>query len=487
MSGPKVLFITSEAHPLIKTGGLADVCGALPPALTDLGADVRLLLPGYRDARARVENLKSVATLTPAIPGVAVELLEGRLDSGTVFWLIDYPPAYDRPGNPYLDSRGQPWSDNAARFALLARVAVEIAQGRAGLRWRPDVVHGHDWQAGLAPALLSLESDAPPTVFTVHNLAYQGLFDHTAFATLALPTSFWSLEALEFHGQLSFIKGGLAFADALTTVSPSYAQEIQTPEFGCGLEGLLAWRADRLHGILNGIDERAWDPASDPLIPGHYSARQLAAKADNKRALRRAVGLPERSRTPLLGLIGRLVPQKGIDLVIGAMEQLRTTPLQLVLLGTGMPEYERALKALAARDPTRVAVRIGYDEALAHLIEAGADMFLMPSRFEPCGLNQMYSLRYGTVPVVHHVGGLADTVVDATPHAMRTGAANGFVFRQPTASAFANAIRYATALYGKPAKWKALMRTGMVQDFSWRASAAKYLALYQQLRHTAKG
>jgi len=481
MADLKVLFVASEAHPLIKTGGLADVCGALPPALATLGVDVRLLLPAYRDARARAGDLKRIATIKPAIPAVSTELLEGRLPDGTVFWLVDYPPAYDRPGNPYVDAQGRPWSDNGARFALLARIAVEIAQGRAGLSWRPDVVHGHDWQAGLTPALLSLEHGTPATVFTIHNLSYQGLFDPPMLTALGLPSTLWSYDALEFHGKLSFIKGGLVYADAITTVSPTYAREIQTPVFGCGLEGLLAYRANRLQGILNGIDETEWNPATDPRIPRHYSARTLRAKADNTRALRDAFKLPMRRQTPLLGLIGRLVPQKGIDLVIDAVEQLQDLPWQCVILGTGMPEYERALLSLAARLPDHFAVRIGYDESLAHRIEAGADMFIMPSRFEPCGLNQMYSLRYGTLPVVHRVGGLADTVIDATPAALRAGRANGFVFDEPTGAALARALRRAIELYRQPKKWKSLMQTGMGQDFSWRASAAKYLALYREI------
>jgi starch synthase len=477
----KILFVASEAHPLIKTGGLGDVAGSLPVALQSSHTDVRLLLPAYHDAVARAGRLKTVTTLT--VPGLnaPVRILEGRLPgTSLITWLVDFPPAYDRPGNPYLDALGQPWPDNAMRFALLAHVAVTLALGRTRLKWRPDVVHCHDWQTGLVPVLLAPEKNRPATVFTIHNLAYQGLFPYKTFTALGLPASLWSSGALEFHDQLSFIKGGLAFADRLTTVSPTYAHEIQTPEFGSGLDGLLRHRADRLTGILNGINGGEWDPARDPFIAKPYSVRRLQDKLPNKLALQKKFGLPGEPQTSLIGMVGRLVQQKGIDLVLETLPGLMHRPLQLVILGTGEASYEAALRAQVARYPGRLGVHIGYDERLAHLIEAGADMFLMPSRFEPCGLNQLYSLRYGTIPIVRHVGGLADTVVAATEENLKAGKATGVVLAAARAGALLAAVDRALALHQNTRRWKQMIRTGMRHDFTWRRSAAEYLRLYKQ-------
>ncbi|BAV33418.1 glycogen synthase [Sulfuricaulis limicola] len=483
---PRILFVTSEAHPLVKTGGLGDVAGSLPVALQSRGADVRLLLPAYRDAVTRANKLKNVASLTIAGLEAPVKILEGRLPgTSLIIWLADFPPAYDRPGNPYLDSRGQPWPDNAMRFALLAHVATALALGRSRIKWRPDVVHGHDWQTGLVPVLLAREKTRPATIFTIHNLAYQGLFPHRTFTALALPPGLWSPEALEFHDQLSFMKGGLVFADQLTTVSPTYAREIQTPEFGDGLDGLLRRRAARLSGILNGIDDAEWDPARDRYLVNHYSAGRLQGKAANKLALQREFGLPLEPDAPLIGMVGRLVAQKGIDLVLDTLPGLMHRPLQLVLLGSGEAAYETALVRQAARYKDRLSVRIGYDEGLAHRIEAGADMFLMPSRFEPCGLNQLYSLRYGTVPIVRRAGGLADTVVDATPENIGAGKATGIVFQEANGGALLAAMDRALALWRDAGCWQKIMRTGMRQDFSWRHRATKYMQMYERLRRPA--
>jgi starch synthase len=477
----KILFVASEAHPLIKTGGLGDVVGSLPVALASLQADVRLLLPAYHDAVARAGKLKNVAQFS--VEGLAspIRLLEGRLP-GTplITWLLDFPAAYDRPGNPYLDSYGLPWPDNAMRYALLARAAVALALGRTRVKWRPDVVHCHDWQTGLIPALLAQERDHPATVFTIHNLSYQGLFSYDTFTALDLPASLWSLDALEFYGQMSFIKGGLAFADRLTTVSPTYAREIQALEFGDGLDGLLRRRADRLTGILNGIDNKAWNPARDQFLAQRYSVRRLQDKLPNKIALQQELGLPVEPRTPLIGMVGRLVQQKGIDLILETLPKLMHRSIQLVQLGSGEASYEEALRAQAARYAGRLAVRIGYDERLAHLIEAGADIFLMPSRFEPCGLNQLYSLRYGTIPIVRRVGGLADTVTDATEENLKAGTATGVTFEEPRAGALLAAVDRALALRKNTRRWHKIMRTGMRQDFSWHHSAAEYLRLYKQ-------
>jgi len=477
----KVLFVTSEAHPLMKTGGLGDVCGSLPRALAVLGEDVRLLMPGYHDTLLRAGKLKRIAQLT--IPPLAqpVNLLEGRLPGTKAkTWLVDFPPAFDRPGNPYLNIQGHPWHDNAARYALFARVAVAIARGEAGLSWLPDLLHAHDWQAGLVPALLALAGRRPATVFTIHNLSYQGLFPYDTFLALNLPPALWSIDGLEFHGQLSFIKGGLAFADALTTVSPSYAREIQTPEHGCGLDGLLRHRSSHLHGILNGIDARIWNPARDPHLASHYSVRSLARKAINKSTLQQEVGLSVTAEAPLLGMVGRLVEQKGVDLALSALPALLKMGAQMVALGTGETRYEQELRKSADRYAGRVAALIGYDEAIAHRIEAGADMFLMPSRFEPCGLNQLYSLRYGTVPIVRNVGGLADTVLDATTENLAARRATGIVFGDAAGSALTQAVERALALHGKPRAWRQVQQTGMRQDFSWAHSAAEYQRLYSE-------
>ncbi len=482
----KILFVASEAHPLIKTGGLGDVCGSLPAALKALGADVRLLLPGYHDALKHAGPLKPVARIVPPLLAKPATLLEGTLPGTRVkTWLIDFPSAYDRPGNPYLNAHGQPWHDNAARFALLARAATAIARRAAGLAWRPDVVHCHDWQTGLVPALLAQEPKRPATVFTIHNLAYQGLFPRETLTALGLPGSFWSPERLEFYGRLSFIKGGLVYADRLTTVSPTYAREILTPEFGEGLDGLLRHRAHDLSGILNGIDDRAWNPARDTHLVAHYSARRFTAKQRNKAALQQQFSLPV-SAVPLIGMVGRLVQQKGVDLVIEALPQLMELPLQLALLGSGEAGYEDALRRAAKKYPEKLAVTIGYDEPLAHRVEAGSDMFLMPSRFEPCGLNQLYSLRYGAVPIVRPVGGLADTVVDAMPETLEAGNATGIVFDEATPAALLGALRRALALYADPRRWKRLALTGMRRDFSWRHSAGDYLELYDRLARSRR-
>ena len=475
----KILFASSEAHPLVKTGGLADVSGALPKALHDLDQDVRLVLPAYQTLLARAGRLTEIASLQLTGHSAPVRVLQGTLpDTRIPIYLIDAPRCFDRPGNPYTGPDGNDWPDNAQRFATFGRAIVELAMDRAGLGWRPDLVHCNDWQTGLAPALLSLESGRPATLFTVHNLAYQGLFDWATFQTLELPYAWWSMYALEFHGKVSFMKGGLTFADRLTTVSPTYAEEIRTPAYGCGLEGLLQHRAGHLTGILNGVDYGVWDPATDPLLEQHFSRRSLKGKAANKQALQAAFGLPIAPRLPLFAHVGRLVEQKGIDLVLGLLPELLQRPLQLAMLGSGQQYLEAALADAHALHPDRLGLRIGYDEALAHRIEAGADAFLMPSRFEPCGLNQLYSLRYGTLPIVRRTGGLADTVVDATPAHLDAGTATGFVFEAATPEALLGAIDRALALYAQTSAWNRAVKTAMDQDYSWKRSAQAYLALY---------
>ena len=477
-----VLFATSEVHPLVKTGGLADVSGALPPALRALGHDVRWVLPAYPQVLARCERLMTLVKLIE-LPGAKtpVRILEGCLpDTGVPLYLIDCPTYFDRVGGIYGDGGGD-WPDNPQRFALFSRAVVALSKGGLGLGWTPEVVHCNDWQTGLVPALLSLEEHRPKTVFTIHNLSYQGIFPWGTFVDLELPMALWSLDGIEFYGKMSLIKGGLACADWLTTVSPTYAREIRTPAFGYGLEGLLEARADRLVGILNGADYAYWDPANDPHLPYRYGATDLSGKATNKAALQRHLGLPVRPKVALIGFIGRIVEQKGFDLVLAGLPELLQHPVQVAVLGSGDPSLEQGLHALAARFPTQVAVRVGYDEDLAHLIEAGADVFVMPSRFEPCGLNQLYSLRYGTLPVVRRTGGLADTVVDATPENIAAGCATGFVFNAATPASFTRAVTRALNLYYSDyGTWQRMMGVAMRADYGWDKSARAYADIYQR-------
>jgi starch synthase len=473
----KILFVTSEAFPLIKTGGLADVSGSLPIALKALGHDVRILIPGYASAIAAGDFTpvrlpgagKSPSLLTSKLPGSEVP----------VYGLID-EAYFGRTGNPYLGPDGKPWPDNAERFSLLCHVAVDLAMNRLGLEWKPDVVHCNDWQTGLIPALLNDEPQRPATVFTIHNLAYQGVFPHETFVRLRLPGRFWSPTALEFYDQLSFIKGGLVFSDRISTVSPTYAEEIQGQEFGCGLEGLLRHRRDRLSGILNGIDMDAWNPARDPYLPIHFDLKSLKKRGDLKAELQKNFGLPVNPDLPLLAWVGRLVEQKGTDLLLDIMPRLMSLPLQIAMIGSGDTRYEQSLQHWGKLFPDRFAIRLGYDEAGARLVEGGTDLFLMPSRFEPCGLNQLYSQRYGAIPLVRRAGGLADTVVDATPEALKAGTATGIVFDEATPDALFEAVERAVILYAKPTTWRKIQKAGMEKDFSWEISARQYVDLYGQ-------
>ncbi len=478
----KILFATSEVYPLIKTGGLADVSGSLPRALLKLGCDIKILLPAYPSVLEKAAGvaLKQITQLD--IDGNAVSIKQTRLPGTKVtVWLVDVPEFSERTGNPYCGPDGNDWYDNHKRFYIFSKAAELIALNQANLDWQPDIVHCNDWQTGLIPALLSLHPEHPATVFTIHNLAYRGLFSHQAFAELNLPQAFWHHERLEFYGQMSFIKGGIAFADYVTTVSPSYAREIQKPEFGYGLDGLLRYRSDSLAGILNGIDNDEWNPGTDAHLVATYNRRTLSNKRKNKLALQEQMGLAVNSETPLLGFIGRLVDQKGVDLILSQMNKLLTSNYQLVILGSGFPHYEQTLRNIAEQNPHKVAIHLGYDEALAHKIEAGSDIFLMPSIFEPCGLNQMYSLRYGTLPVVHAVGGLRDTVVEHPLDEITEGA-NGFVFHQPEGSELFEAIERATLAYQQPDVWKKLQLNAMGQDFSWEVSAKSYCEIFSQLQ-----
>jgi starch synthase len=476
----RILFVSSEIFPFAKTGGLADVSASLPRALQAIGHHVCVLMPAYRGVLGAARHLGVRLRHATELEGHSVRLFESRLPgSRNRLWLLDCPALFDRPGNPYHDAEGRDWPDNAQRFALLCRVAALLARDGFGLGWQADVVHCNDWQTGLVPLMLQEQSPRPAAVFTIHNLAYQGLFPEAAFRALGIPARHWHPDSLEFHGQMSFIKGGIVFADRVTTVSPTYAREIRTAAFGCGLEGLLEHRASALCGILNGIDTSVWNPLRDVALTQTFGASTLGDKRISSRALRAELGLADDPRAPLLASIGRLAEQKGVDLITAALPALLEQGAQFVLLGSGDARYEQALADLAHAYPGRVALRLGYDEGLAHRIEAGADIFLMPSRFEPCGLNQMYSLRYGTLPVVHGVGGLADTVTDASESALADGSATGFVFHAPTAAALRDAALRAIGLRREaPDVWARMQVRGMRTDFSWRASARAYEDLY---------
>ena len=447
----RVLFVTPECTPLAKAGGLGDVSAALPPALRALGLEVDVLLPGYAQVLRQIGDATEVARFS--------ELgLDCRVLKNNQFLVLDCAPLYQREGI-YQDPGGQDWPDNALRFGLLSKVAARLAAGY-------DVVHCNDWPAALMPVF-----SQKPSLLTVHNLAFQGNFERSWLARLGLPAESFSMHQLEFHGRVSFLKGGLVHAGAINTVSPTYAREIQTGEFGCGLDGLLRERHAVLSGILNGIDTDAWNPASDPHLAQPYDASCLDRKASNKRALQRRLNL-EPSDELLIGLVGRLTHQKGIDLVAAAAHELAALPAQLAVLGQGERSLEGALAAAAARHPGRIALATGFDEELAHLIEGGADVFLMPSRFEPCGLNQMYSQRYGTPPVARATGGLVDTIADGE---------TGFLFERAESSALAAAVRRAAAVWREPARWREVQRAGMGRDFSWRAAARQYAQLYSRL------
>jgi starch synthase len=474
----RILFAASEALPLVKTGGLADVASALPQALAEAGAEVRVLIPGYRSALQAAAGSEVRGRLN--VRGRQFRILEYR-GGGAPIWLADCPELYDRPGNPYHDAGFNSWPDNGLRFGSFCEVAARLALGEVR-GWRADLVHANDWQTGLIPAWRAAAPARPRTVFTVHNLAYQGVFGRDQFDLLGLPAWQWSMAGVEFHGHLSFMKAGLRLADAITTVSPNYAREILTPGQGEGLDGLLRERQQVLSGILNGIDMQAWNPASDALIERRYGADAVdAGKAANKRVLQAELGLAQDADVPVVGMIGRLAYQKGSDLVIGALPRLLDLGVQFAVLGTGDPDQERAWRDWGQRAPGQVGVRIAYEERLAHLIEAGADMFLMPSRYEPCGLNQMYSQRYGTVPVVRRIGGLADTVVDASAENLQRGSATGIVFDHADSGGIVYGIQRALELYRQPVVWRGLRAAGMTRDFSWNAAARAYLDLYRRL------
>lgn len=479
----RVLFVSSEVYPLIKTGGLADVSGALPRALAELGHDVRILMPGYPQALQAATHRRRAADLGAPLGAGETRLIEARTpDGGVPLWLIDCPASYDRPGGPYQDSAGRDWADNAVRFGLLGWVAAVLSRPDGPLGWVPDILHGNDWQAGLAPAFLhAWGGRRPGTVSTIHNIAYQGRFPADTTARLGLPWSMFTMDGLEFWGGMSFLKAALAYSDKITTVSPTYAREIQTAAFGCGLDGLLAHRAADVTGILNGADYGVWDPARDPHLTHRYQPAEPDGKLANKRTLQTELGLDRDPAAPLAIVVSRLNDMKGMDLLLAVLPALIGQGAQLAVLGTGDAPLEDAFRAAAHANPGRIAVRIGYDEGLAHRMQAGADMLLMPSRAEPCGLTQIYAFRYGTLPLVHRTGGLADTVVDSTYDTLLAGTATGFVFEQPTASALQWCLERAVSLYRQPEQWRKIRLAAAAQDFAWRRSAERYQRLYAAL------
>ena len=478
----RILFATSECAPLVKTGGLGDVSAAFPVALKALGLDPRVLLPGYRLVLAQLSGCREVARFAATADFPAARLLQSQTRSGVPLFALECSELYDRAGGPYQDAAGSDWIDNAQRFGLLSRVAALLSSADSPLGWKPDVVHCNDWQTGLVPAYLHYFAGArAATLQTIHNLAYQGIFEPQFVAALGLPTACFTPDGVEFYGKLSFLKSGLQFADAITTVSPTYALEIQSEPLGFGLQGLLATRRDCLSGILNGIDTGLWNPAADPLIAGRYDADTLGAKAVNKSALQWRLGLAPSPSMPLFAVVSRLTQQKGLDWLLAIAPQLLALPAQLAILGSGERQLEQGLHALAREHPRQASTTIGFDETLAHLVEAGADAFLMPSRFEPCGMNQMYSQRYGTPPIVRATGGLADTVVDCTPATLADGSASGFVFHDASAEALLAAVERAASAWRDSTTWRALQRNGMARDFGWEASARRYAAIYARL------
>ena len=475
-----VLMVTSECAPFIKTGGLADVAGALPGALRPLGIDVKTVLPAYPALMPLVARGKEVADFGD-LPGGPGRLVEVEAE-GITLLLLDAPQLFDRPCGPYGDPQGKDWEDNHRRFGSLAQAAARISfDGLPG--WKPDVVHAHDWQAGLTPVYLKQTGKpVPKTVMTIHNIAFPGRFGGYTQGELGLRGDwFYPGSGIEYHGDVAFLKSGLAYADRITTVSPTYAREILTPRFGMGLEGVLQARAGVLSGILNGIDTEVWNPATDQALARGYDARSLPRKAENRALICERLGLDPDHDGPLFCVISRLTEQKGLDALAAAVPHLVAGGGQLAVLGSGDPTLEAAFKAAAEAHPGKVGTYIGYDEAFSHLLQGGSDAILIPSRFEPCGLTQLYGLRYGTLPVVARTGGLADTVIDANLAAIRAGAATGFLFDEVSQAGIEAALDRVFRTYAAKDDWQVLQRAAMKQEVGWDTSARTYAALYESI------
>lgn len=481
----RVLFVTSEAFPLIKTGGLADVSGSLPSALQHIGVDVRLLLPGYPAALDKLSNLQTIAQLENLPVINQASLMMGTIkDTNVQVMVIKAAGLYEREGGPYADENGLEWLDNPLRFGVLSKVAAILSGPHSPIKdWQPDIVHCNDWQTGLTPAYMKLvEHTQAKSMISLHNMAFQGCYAPSWLSTLELPHTSFAVDGFEYHGQLSFLKAGIFFADAVTTVSPSYAKEIQTPEFGFGLEGLLSKRGDEIKGILNGIETDEWNPEADPHLIKTYSATKLAGKKSVKSALQERLGLHIEASAPLLGVVSRLTHQKGLDMLVPIMQGLIDAGCQLVLLGSGETALEDAFRVLANSNPGTVSVTIGYNEPLSHQIMAGSDMFIMPSRFEPCGLNQLYGLAYGTPPIVNATGGLADSVVDTNIVSFKNKTANGFVMSEASSASLLSCIKQALNVFNNDeSAWRQIQKNGMSLNLSWDKSALEYLAIYESM------
>jgi len=472
----KVLSVTSELYPLVKTGGLADVTGALPKALASQNAAVRSLVPGYPAVIAALNNARVLHYYADFF-GDEARLIGGYAKDLDVI-ALDAPHLFRRPGNPYLGPDGKDWPDNAHRFAALALAAAEVGQGVIA-DYVPDILHLHDWQAALAAVYVKFRG-GPKTLVTIHNIAFQGQFPASVFASLQLPSAAFAIDGVEYYGSVSFLKGGLAAADAISTVSPAYAQEICTPEYGMGLDGLLRARRSIVCGIVNGIDTAVWNPATDTDIAVNYTARALDKRAGNKRAIEKHFGL-EPGDGILHGVISRLTWQKGMDIFATCLDSLAASGARLALVGAGEPAIEAAVLAAAEKHKGRIGAFIGYDEPLSHLLQAGADTILVPSRFEPCGLTQLYGLRYGCVPVVARTGGLADTIIDANDAALAASVATGFQFSPVDGFSLENALGRAARVHADQKAWSAMQKRGMESDVSWQRSAVAYAALYRNL------
>jgi starch synthase len=484
MSELKVLSVASEIFPLVKTGGLADVVGALPAALAREGVEIRTVVPGYPAILAKLTNAQPAHAYDDLFGGPA-RVLAGKA-SGLDLFAVDAPHLYDRPGNPYLGPDGLNWPDNAQRFAALARVGADIGLGAVDA-FRPQVVHAHDWQAALAAAYLYYaDGPRPGTAITIHNIAFQGHFPSSIFGELGLPPYAFTIDGVEYFGGVGYLKAALRLSDRITTVSPTYAREIMTPEFGMALDGLLRSRAAVVQGIVNGIDDMVWNPAIDAALPQTYSALRIDMRVRNKTALQTQMGLAPSVDRPLFGVISRLSDQKGLDLLLQALPDLIAKGGQLALLGSGDPLLETGFSAAATARPDSVGCVLGYDEKLAHLIQAGADFIVVPSRFEPCGLTQLCALRYGAPPIVARVGGLADTVINANEAATAAGVATGVQFYPPSTDALTYALDRALEIGRDPAVTRRLRLNGMRSDVSWRGPAKRYAALYRDLAGPAE-
>jgi starch synthase len=473
---------------LAKTGGRADVSAALPRALAAMGVDVRIVMPGYPEALRSAAEKCVQARLRDFGGQESTCIVSARLpDSGLPVWLVDCPALFAREGGLYQDADGNDWADNALRFAHLSRVAARIAGGEIFPDWRADVVHGNDWHTGLLPLLLrDTDSGAPPsTLFTIHNLAFQGLFPHGSLSACGLSENLFTPDGLEFHGQVSFLKAGIRYSDRLSTVSPSYAREILTPEFGCGLDGLLRGRASELEGIVNGVDCEVWDPATDAHLPATFDREALAGKEHCKAELQRELELEIAPQTPLVLWASRLTHQKMADTALAILPRLLQRGVQFALIGEGDTESEREFASLADANRDRMAVRIGYDEAMAHRFYGASDLLLHPSRFEPCGLTPLYGMRYGAIPIVRRVGGLSDTIVDADSSAIEAGAATGFAFQEESPQAMLDCVDRALAAFARPEVGSRIRNQAMARDSSWAVSARRYLALYRKLAPNA--